>query len=181
VLDQALADSPGYGLVSSAPLSAHFTKVSGQVHLKGGFSALVQAPCKRCLKDVSLEVPVAFTLRMVAEPRREDDEDDEQPGLAAKGPPRKHHHKKDDDHAASEAGSFELDAVDAEPFDGKTIDLDPIVREQLLLALPVAVVCREDCKGLCAACGQDLNESDCGHGGQRELDPRLAKLKDIKL
>jgi uncharacterized protein len=77
--------------------------------------------------------------------------------------------------------SFELDEVDAEAFDGKTIDLDPIVREQVLLALPVSVLCREDCKGLCSVCGQDLNESDCGHAGRAEVDVRLAKLKDIKL
>ena len=79
------------------------------------------------------------------------------------------------------AASFELDEVDAEPFNGKTIDLDPVVREQVLLALPVSVVCRDDCKGLCSTCGQDLNEQDCGHGKVKEVDVRLAKLKDIKL
>ena len=70
--------------------------------------------------------------------------------------------------------------MDAEPFDGKTIDLDPIIREQVLLALPVSVLCREDCKGLCTVCGEDLNEKDCGCE-RKVVDVRLAKLKDIKL
>jgi len=43
------------------------------------------------------------------------------------------------------------------------------------------VLCREDCKGLCSTCGQDLNEKDCGHSSKKEIDVRLAKLKDIKL
>jgi uncharacterized protein len=44
----------------------------------------------------------------------------------------------------------------------------------------MSVVCREDCQGLCAQCGQNLNEKKCGCE-QRVIDPRLAALKDIKL
>ena len=169
VLDAALAEVAGYRLVSSTPLAVSFHKVSGQVHLSGRFSADLEGQCKRCLKPVVLDVPVAFALRMIAErPHRGDEDEDGTQG-------------SDDDVRADRAGTFELDEVDAEPFDGKTIDLDPIVREQVLLALPVTVVCREDCRGLCGRCGQDLNEKDCGHGSQRESDPRLAKLKSIKL
>ncbi|MEW6433263.1 MAG: DUF177 domain-containing protein [Myxococcota bacterium] len=181
VLTEALSDAPGYELVSSRPLSASFKRVSGQVHLKGAFGATVKAPCRRCLKPVTLDVPVEFALRMVPEGRRRDeDEDDELE--AAKGSGRgRRKGKKDDDGQAPVAASFELDEIDAEPFDGKTIDLDPVIREQVLLALPVTVLCREDCKGLCPTCGQDLNEQDCGHGKEKEVDVRLAKLKDIKL
>lgn len=175
VLDEALATSNDFSLVSSTPLEVSFEKVSGQVHVHGGFGVTVKAPCKRCLKDVPLEVPVSFALRMVAEAPRRDEEDDE----ALLDPKRRQ--RPEDDEKTEAAGSFELDEVDAEPFDGKTIDLDPIVREQVLLALPVSVVCRDDCKGLCGSCGQDLNEKDCGHGQKKELDPRLAKLKEIKL
>ncbi len=174
VLDEALAESVGFSLVAPGTLKVSFRKVSGRVHLSGGFETTVQAPCKRCNKAVSLAVPVAFSLRMVPSHEKpwDEDEDEERAGPRQRG---------DDDGKAGRAGTFELDEVDAEPFDGKTIDLDPIVREQVLLALPVSVVCRDDCKGLCARCGQDLNEKDCGHGREREIDPRLAGLKDIKL
>lgn len=178
VLEGALAESEGFRLVSSTPLSASFRKVSGQIHVSGGFEASLTGPCRRCTKDVAVLVPVDFSLRMVRElPRPDDDEDDDAPVL----PSRRRRQKKEDDEQGELAASFELDEVDAEPFDGKTIDLDPIVREQVLLALPVTVLCREDCKGLCPTCGQDLNDKDCGHSEKKEIDVRLAKLKDIKL
>lgn len=187
VFAEALADAGGFELVSSRPLSASFKRVSGQVHLKGAFGAVVKGPCRRCLKPVTLDLPVEFALRMVPEGRRRGDDEDES-GDAQGGPPgakgagsRRKRSKKDDDGQAPVAASFELDEIDAEPFDGKTIDLDPVIREQVLLALPVTVLCREDCKGLCPTCGQDLNEQDCGHGKEKEVDVRLAKLKDIKL
>jgi uncharacterized protein len=81
---------------------------------------------------------------------------------------------------AERAGSFELEDADEVIFDGKKIDLDPIVREQVLLALPMSAVCREDCEGLCAQCGQNLNEKQCGCE-QKVIDPRLAPLMNIKL
>ncbi len=48
------------------------------------------------------------------------------------------------------------------PEDGN-IDLEPLVREYLLLELPIQSLCRPDCKGLCQVCGADLNSGDCGH------------------
>jgi uncharacterized protein len=179
VLAEALSEARGFELVSSEPLAASFKRVSGQVHLKGAFGLTVRSPCRRCLKAVVLDLPVEFSLRMVPEGRRRDDEE-EDGGEVAKGRGRRRS-KKEDDGQAEAVASFELDEIDVEPFDGKTIDLDPVVREQVLLTLPVTVLCREDCKGLCATCGQDLNERDCGHGKEKEVDVRLAKLKDIKL
>ena len=46
--------------------------------------------------------------------------------------------------------------------DATQIDLRPAVREELLLAVPRWVVCREDCRGLCPRCGKDLNAGPCG-------------------
>ncbi len=190
VLAEALKDSDNYQLVSSTKLEASFTKVSGRVHLTGSFEVTVIGPCKRCLKDVETTVPVSFSLRMVREAAKPDEEEiareaAKAAALAAdpnKRPKRKKQsNKQDDEDDAELEGSFELDEIDAEPFDGKTIDLDPIVREQVLLALPLSVLCEDDCKGLCMVCGQNLNEEECGHSGQKQIDPRLAKLGEIKL
>lgn len=180
VLKTALADSEGFALVASSPLQASFKKVSGRVFVEGHFSAELTAPCKRCTKDVPVPVDVAFSLRMIPEPTAPRADADDVAGAGA-AKPRRYRQKKEDDGLSEMAASFELDEIDAEPFNGKTIDLDPVVREQVLLALPVSVVCGEDCKGLCTTCGQDLNEQDCGHGKIKEVDVRLAKLKDIKL
>ncbi|MFO0597650.1 MAG: DUF177 domain-containing protein [Myxococcaceae bacterium] len=187
VLNAALADSglpagEGFALVSATPLAASFKKVSGRVFVTGKFSAALTCPCKRCTTEVPVPLDIDFSLRMIPEPTAPRVDDDEATADAPARPDkRRRAQKKEDDGVAAIAASFELDEVDAEPFDGKTIDLDPVVREQVLLALPVSVVCRDDCRGLCTTCGQDLNERDCGHGKVKEVDVRLAKLKDIKL
>ena len=46
--------------------------------------------------------------------------------------------------------------------DGRSLDVGPEVREALLLEVPMSPRCREDCRGLCATCGADLNEGPCG-------------------
>lgn len=45
---------------------------------------------------------------------------------------------------------------------GETLDLDEILREETALFLPFSPKCRDDCKGLCSSCGQNLNEGKCG-------------------
>jgi len=63
------------------------------------------------------------------------------------------------------------------PEDGH-IDLGPLVREYMLLEIPISPLCRPDCKGLCPVCGENLNESPHSHGDE-EVDPRLAVLKKL--
>jgi uncharacterized protein len=70
------------------------------------------------------------------------------------------------------------DDVDLYPYDDDEVDLEPLLREQVILAVPFAPLCREDCKGLCTQCGVDLNQTNCGC--ERSIDPRLAALKDLK-
>ena len=49
------------------------------------------------------------------------------------------------------------------------------------VAVPVAVLCREDCAGLCPVCAADLNEAGPGHGHEAPPDPRWAKLRELEL
>lgn len=65
------------------------------------------------------------------------------------------------------------------PLRGEMLDLQPLVRDALLLELPLAPLCREDCKGLCPTCGSDLNDAPCSC--KRTLsDPRWAALEALK-
>lgn len=166
-----LGRDTGFRTDRPAPLKASLEKVSGSVLLKAEVSPHLMAPCKRCLSDVWMDLPVHFTLNLVPDSRPElKGEDGGAEGGAA----------ADQDRRRDRGGSFALADADREPFDGRTIDLDPIVREQVLLALPASVLCREDCKGLCPQCGQNLNEAECGCE-RKVVDPRLAVLKTIKL
>lgn len=60
------------------------------------------------------------------------------------------------------------------------LDIDELVLDSLMLSLPSKQLCKDDCKGLCPRCGQDLNEGACGCP-EKEPDPRLMKLKDFKI
>ena len=73
-----------------------------------------------------------------------------------------------------------LDDPDSYPVtpDATEIDITPAVREELVLAAPRYVVCRDDCKGLCPQCGRDLNAGPCGCSPVTEA--RWQPLKALK-
>lgn len=58
------------------------------------------------------------------------------------------------------------------------IELAELLREYAILEFPISPICKPDCQGLCAECGQNLNEKDCGHGPEENSSP-FAKLKDL--
>jgi len=82
-----------------------------------------------------------------------------------------------------DAGRDELSVTDAEAeigyYQGKGILLEDVLREQVLLALPLKVTCREDCRGLCLHCGKNLNLEQCSCAVPME-DPRWAALREIR-
>ena len=63
-------------------------------------------------------------------------------------------------------------------FSGYEIDIDEIVINNFFMNAPVKYLCKEDCKGLCPTCGQDLNVGDCDCSDD-EIDPRWAGLAQI--
>ena len=76
---------------------------------------------------------------------------------------------------------YERHPVEGEtwPLKGEQADLGEMVREEVVLSLPLAPLCQDDCQGLCTECGADRNESDCGHTLAKD-DPRWAALDDLK-
>ena len=121
------------------------------IRLAGEVSTRVEMACARCLEPVVQNVARSFDL--LYRP------------------------------LGADAGREELSvtAADAEIgyYQGDGLLLEDAVREQVLLALPVRVLCREDCKGLCAHCGKNLNLERCSCTEPME-DPRWSALKDIR-
>jgi uncharacterized protein len=68
---------------------------------------------------------------------------------------------------------------EAYPVEGKEIDLEPMLRDALTLALPLHPLCREECPGLCARCGRRLDVGSCDCF-QEETDPRWAELDALR-
>lgn len=65
------------------------------------------------------------------------------------------------------------------PLRGEMLDLRPLIRDAVLLELPIAPLCRPDCEGLCPTCGADLNEGDCDCAPP-SADPRWAALDVLR-
>jgi uncharacterized metal-binding protein YceD (DUF177 family) len=121
----------------------------------GTFDGHVIVACSRCVEPMRLEIHE--TLRVTFMPPAEMPAEDAEAEDGA------------------EVGAEDLDLF---PFDGETLDLEPLLREQFVLAVPFAPLCREDCKGLCPQCGIDRNTGTCTC--EKPVDPRLAALKGLK-
>ena len=68
---------------------------------------------------------------------------------------------------------------DGYPLRGDQVDLEPLAREAVLLELPLAPLCADECQGLCATCGADLNQGACGCIPE-VVDPRWAALDTLR-
>jgi uncharacterized protein len=75
----------------------------------------------------------------------------------------------------------ESDATEEEAsrLEGDLLDLEPLLRDGVVLDLPFQPLCREDCQGLCAECGANLND-DPDHTHEAALDPRWEKLRRLE-
>lgn len=121
------------------------------IRVAGELDTTLEMPCARCLEPVLQDVKREFDL--IYRPLGVD------------------------------AGQEELSvtAADAEIgyYQGEGLLLEDALREQVLLALPLRAICREDCKGLCPHCGKNLNTEQCSCAVPME-DPRWSALKDIR-
>jgi uncharacterized protein len=156
-------DKAGYRARGPLHIDGRLQKVEQRVLFGARGQAALTVPCGRCLTTVDLDVPLDVELSFVPAERAEDEEG------------RQH----EDRGSARVAGSFSPKDVDEETYFGKVIDLDPVIREQILLALPGYPVCQESCKGLCSVCGANLNERECGCD-RHVPDPRWAGLEKLK-
>ena len=121
------------------------------IRVTGGFAAKFDLTCARCLEPISHDVAKKFDL--LYRP------------------------------LGADAGKEELSVTAAEAevgyYEGEGLLLEDVLREQVLLALPLKAICREDCQGLCPHCGKNLNLEQCNCAEPLE-DPRWSALKDIR-
>jgi uncharacterized protein len=106
---------------------------SGEVRIRGRYSVEIRVACDRCLERTRYPLEADFDLyyRPVETIARE-----EEVGI---------------DEAEAEIGFYE----------GGGIELEDVLREQILLALPMQRICGEDCKGICPMCGENRNQAAC--------------------
>jgi len=127
-------------------------RLSGnEVFVNGHIDARAQVECDRCLQPVEAPVTADFALEYI-------------PGS---------------EYASSEVAELTEAEMSVSVFDGQAIDVDEIVKEQILLAVPTRMLCREECKGICPECGIDKNKGEC-QCVTDDIDPRWAALKNLK-
>jgi uncharacterized protein len=137
-------------LIVPPVVSGQMRRDGARVKVNGKVAAKLQLECDRCLKMIEFPVDSRFTLEYVTR----------------------------EDYEAQQAIELTEDELDLSVFDGEAIDLDDLVREELLLAVPTHLLCQENCKGVCPTCGVDRNSTDCRCGSD-EVDPRWAGLKEL--
>ena len=137
-------------LIAPATVSGRVRLSGHQVFVNGHVETRAQVECDRCLKPVELPVNADFTLEYIS----------------------------GSDYESSQAVELTEEQLSVSVFDGDGIDVDEIVKEQILLAVPTRMRCREDCKGICPECGADKNKGEC-NCVTNEIDPRWAALKNL--
>jgi len=155
VFEPGVLDFSSENIRHVKPLSWNATaeRAGEEVRISGSFQTSVELPCSRCLEPSRCDVGRPFDLFF----RRRDefmfDEDDE----------------------------IELTEEDTRTsfFTGTKLAIADILREQVLLTLPMKALCKLDCKGLCPKCGTNLNTRDCGCP-REQFHPHLDALLDIK-
>ena len=158
---------------ADANFTAHFDRLGAKVLMKAEAAIPLEAPCARCLKPAAEVIRLDFLTCFVsgaAQPHN---------GLSACSTADEPKGGKFQDEEGTEA-SFDLESPDEEPFDGRTLNTDSVVCQELLVNLPLRCLCSPDCKGLCPSCGQNLNEKSCSCE-QTATDPRWDALKSIRI
>ena len=138
--DEAIVQGP-------LAVSLELTNVEGLVAVTGVLEGTVIRECVRCLKEY--EDPLAFSVRAAFIPE-------------PKSTPR--HPKRVDPRKAREGvveAEQEEEPDDQYHYQGNQLELAPMLREHVILSAPMQPLCSDDCAGLCAQCGKNLNEGPC--------------------
>lgn len=122
------------------------------IRLVGKLATAIETACARCLEPVKSDIRREFDL--LYRPQ------------------------------GTDAGHEELSVTQAEAeigyYSGDGLELEDVLREQVLLSVPIRILCTEKCKGLCPHCGKNLNVEACSCES-RPADPRWDALKGLKI
>jgi len=125
--------------------------IIADIRLRGRFEGQFQVPCARCVEPV--DVPLAGDFDLIFRPLGADAGASERSITAPE----------------TEIGYYQRDSL----------LLEDVLREQVLLSLPVRTLCKPDCKGLCPRCGQNRNSQDCSCE-EGQTDPRWEALSGLR-
>jgi len=132
-------------------VSCHVSRMGETVFIEGEIESVVEAACGRCLEAVRLPVRLDFRYTLV--PVKEDIKDNVE---------------------------LRTEDLDFGFYEGEVVDLSPLIYEQIMLQIPIKILCSEACKGLCPQCGTNLNVRSCDCR-RDQGDERFAVLRNLKI
>ncbi len=138
-------------LLEDVKVTGNLTKHIAQTDVEGDISSKIEIDCSRCLNKIESELKFEFSAAFVA-PEHYTEQNEKE---------------------------LDSDELEVSIIENEEIDLKELVREQVLLAMPTQILCKDDCKGLCGVCGANKNLIDC-KCIEKEIDPRWSALKNFK-
>jgi uncharacterized protein len=143
-------------------VSAVLTPVAQKVDVRGDMRTLISEICDRCTE--TFKQPASASISTFLMPAQQFSAHDKPGGKVIHGPTRggkkSRHHSKSKAPVLSDAPG-EHEDVSFGSYDGHTVDLRPLVREQLILTIPMRAVCDPGCEGLCLRCGENIQRKEC--------------------
>lgn len=135
-----------------SPVQSHLriTKIGTEVVVSGNILADVELQCSRCLKDFRSTLTIPF--EAIYHPLE--------------------HLREEEKH------ELKVDELDMGFYSKDELDLFDLIKEQIMLNIPMKPLCSKLCKGICLQCGTDLNAGTCSCS-TKEIDPRLEVLKKL--
>ncbi|HVJ08662.1 MAG TPA: DUF177 domain-containing protein [Acidisarcina sp.] len=125
--------------------------VVSDIRLRANYEGHFEVPCARCVEPVNYDLKEDFDL--IFRPTGADGEAAER--------------------------SITTSETEIGYYQGSGLELEDVLREQVLLSLPAKTLCRPDCKGLCPRCGINLNTETCTCD-ENKSDPRWTALSDLR-
>ena len=146
-----------YEITAKEPVKFVFTNAgAGKARIEGSTTLTFQVNCDRCLAEMPLILKVEF-------------------GQCVVSPDVKSGDGEDGDSCQGE----DVQGMDDQSFmDGYQLDTEAFIHGEILVNWPAKILCRQDCKGVCPVCGQNLNVAECGCD-TFVPDPRMAAIQDI--
>jgi len=134
------------------PLQVHieYYRSGADLFFQGRVSGMIEGHCSRCLKSYSFPLDKEFDFVLAP------------------------------DTTSAKNKELSADELGLSFYRGDELNLEPLIREQVLLALPTRPLCDDNCRGLCPTCGVDLNEREC-RCHDSHSDPRMAIFRDMKV
>lgn len=146
---EAPIELDGPELQSQVKASLKISKVSAELLINGRFSCSVELQCGRCLRKFVKDI--SGSIEVVYHPIEELNIEDR-------------HEVRDED-------------LDLDFYKDDELDIQELLKEQVILSIPMKPICSGDCKGICSQCGTDLNTAGC-ICEKEHIDPRFLVLKN---